>query len=418
MTPPALSLLIDDERNLPSHAAATAESAVDLLAANALRYTQQLCQFASVTPDDAGSFAWLWQKLVGLGFCCEEITEHGVRNLLATRRFGDGPTLAFAGHLDVVPANQPQLWRSPPFAAEIVDGEVVARGVADMKGAIACFIAALEQGLTEQTSTFARGSLQLLITCDEEGEAEFGTRLLIDTLRARNALPDYCLIGEPSSKQRIGDAIKIGRRGALSCAVQVSGKAGHVAYPKLADNAAHKVAAMVQALTSLTWDEGSDDFPGSSLQVTYINTGDFTDNIVPARAQLAFNIRHSHRYTQPDLVAIVTPILQAIDPQVQLDWQRPCPPYFTERHAPALDFIAIIEQQIHQQTGGFPLLCTSGGTSDGRFIASPATQVIELGLCYHSIHQRDERVPVAHLHELANLYCAILRQLHQAATPV
>lgn len=368
------------------------------LAKRALQLSQQLIRFASVTPADAGSFAFVWQQLTQLGFSCEDVSRDGVRNLVASRSFGVGATLAFAGHLDVVPAGTLTEWRHPPFAAVVEDGWLYGRGAADMKGAIGCFLAATE-ALVQQCS---RGRLMFLLTWDEEGDAEHGTAAIMQYLQQQRPelLPDFCLVGEPTCRQQLGDVIKIGRRGSLSAAIRFFGLQGHVAYPANCDNAAHHAATLATQLLAIKWDTGTAQLPGSSLQVTRLDSGDFTDNVVPGTCDLNFNIRYSSCYQEAELKTMVELLLQQLPCRVELEWQRPCWPYFNE----ADKFVSLTRTAIAAVTGVWPQLSTDGGTSDGRFIASAKTQVIEFGLRNNSIHQHNESVRVTELGQLAAIY--------------
>jgi succinyl-diaminopimelate desuccinylase len=365
---------------------------------NVIDLTKRLISYPSITPDDAGSFDFLFNYLTLLGFKCQEITEKGVRNLVATQYFGQGETLAFAGHLDVVPTGPEYLWRCLPFSGEILDGCIYGRGVADMKGAIACFIAAIESLLTR----CSRGTLMLLITCDEEGEAEHGTASIMRYLRdsAPEKIPDYCVVGEPSCKSALGDTIKIGRRGSLSGHIRVLGREGHVAYPRNCKNAAHYAVAIADKLLGIVWDEGTNQMPGTSLQITQLNSGEFVDNVVPGATDIHFNIRYSSVYSEQSLKAMINALLQPLAINITIDWQRPCAPYFNQ----ADDFVATISKAISKVVGITPALTTDGGTSDGRFIASEKTKVIEFGLKNKTIHQVNEHASIADLYSLTQIY--------------
>ncbi|RJE78359.1 succinyl-diaminopimelate desuccinylase [Pseudoalteromonas citrea] len=368
----------------------------------AIELTQHLVRFPSITPDDAGSFDYVCQYLKRLGFTCQEVTQHGVRNLIATQTFGQGKTFAFAGHLDVVPAGPIELWTSPPFAGNIISERLYGRGVADMKGGIACFIAAVE-GLLSQCN---KGKIMLLITCDEEGEAEHGTSCIMDKLNALGTahLPDYCLVGEPSSKVRLGDTVKIGRRGSLSGHIRVFGQQGHVAYPHNCQNAAHGAIVLSQRLLALEWDTGSITMPGTSLQITQLNSGEFVDNIVPGTTDICFNIRYSSLHSEHSLKQLIKKALLSDDIRYEIEWQRPCAPYFNK----ANQFVNTLNAAIENTVGIKPILTTDGGTSDGRFIASRHTEVIEFGLRNDNIHQVNESASLADIGDLAMIYQQVL----------
>ena len=368
----------------------------------AIELTQALVRFPSITPNDAGSFDFLVSRLKQAQFQCYEVMEQGVRNLVAVRRFGPGPTLAFAGHLDVVPTGASQLWLCPPFAGEILGERLYGRGVVDMKGGVACFIAAMES----QIESFDQGALMYLITCDEEGEAEYGTRVLMDYIRQHHPelIPQYCLVGEPSCKRHLGDTIKIGRRGSLSGRLRVYGQQGHVAYPHLCDNAAHHAVTLAQQLLLLEWDKGSIEMPGTSLQITQLNSGDFCDNVVPGLSEVAFNIRYSAKYTEQTLKKRLLDALHSTGRDFEIQWQRPCEPYFNE----ASQFVLVLQQAIDTHLGIRPTLSTDGGTSDGRFIASDDTQVIEFGLKNDTIHQVNESADIVDIGLLAKVYLSVI----------
>ncbi|KGJ97536.1 succinyl-diaminopimelate desuccinylase [Colwellia psychrerythraea] len=364
----------------------------------AIYLAKKLVSYPSITPDDAGSFDFLYNYLTSLGFNCREVTQQGVRNLIATQYFGEGETFAFAGHLDVVPTGPEHLWRCSPFSGEIIDECLYGRGIADMKGAIACFIAAIESLLTR----CSRGTLMLLITCDEEGEAEYGTASLMQYLRSKEPekIPDYCLVGEPSCKTTLGDTIKIGRRGALSGHIRVLGRQGHVAYPDNCENAAHYAVTIADKLLTINWDKGTKQMPGTSLQITQLSSGEFVDNIVPGITDIHFNIRYSSLYSEQHLKTIIDETLQLPHINIEIDWQRPCEPYFNS----ATDFVGIVSRAILKTVGIIPMLTTDGGTSDGRFIASDKTQVIEFGVKNETIHQVNEHVPLTDLYNLTQIY--------------
>ncbi|NQZ21706.1 MAG: succinyl-diaminopimelate desuccinylase [Colwellia sp.] len=370
----------------------------------AIELTRAMVRFPSITPDDAGCFSYLHSLLEDLHFVIEELTVNGVRNLIAKRVFGQGKRFAFAGHIDVVPAHHPELWCVTPFAADIVDGKLIGRGVVDMKGAIACFIAAVES----VNNKLNCGSLYILLTCDEEGEAEFGTKVIMNTLNERHEVLDMCLVGEPTAKYTVADTIKVGRRGAISARVLFTGKEGHVAYPQQAINAVHFAVKFSALLNQLTWDKGTEEIPGTSLQITYIQSSDFSDNIVPSQCEVRFNIRYSYKYSQPDLEHIVARLLTGINCTADIKWERPCIPYHTQ----GTELIEIISEAVYQESGIRPQLSASGGTSDGRFIANDHTQVVEVGLTNATIHQVNEGVDLDELYTLTRLYENIILKIH------
>ncbi|RLV58214.1 succinyl-diaminopimelate desuccinylase [Parashewanella curva] len=379
----------------------------------AIKYTQELIRKRSVTPEDAGCQTWLQEKLEALGFTVERFQDHDVSNLIAERKGQSDTRFAFAGHTDVVPASEPHLWQVPPFDAEIVDETLIGRGAVDMKSALAVMMAAMEDVLAEGYQP--KTCWQWLITSDEEGEAEYGTRTIVEKLLGRQAMPEYCLVGEPTSDNISGDVIKIGRRGAISGKMVVRGKQGHVAYAGHSRNAIHLASVIINALEEMVWDKGSDDFPGTSLQVTYVNSGDFTDNIVPGRCEICFNVRYSHRYTLAQIEQKIMDCLQKLPisnkslKQLEIEWERHCLPYFTKNEQ-ASSLIAMAERAVHRVTSCYPRLSTSGGTSDGRFIASEHCQVLELGLPNRTIHQVNERAKLQDIYQLYLIYVSLLKQ--------
>ena len=374
-----------------------------------LRQLTALLQRPSVTPDDAGCQDYLSGELTALGFHCRRWHLNGVDNMVA--RLGTGPVrIAFAGHTDVVPPGDSERWQAPPFAATVIDNEIIGRGVADMKGAIAAIMAAIKEA--HRGWDLDQYSFYLLLTSDEEGEAEHGTRDIVHRLAASDELPHLCIVGEPSADESTGDVIKVGRRGAISGELLIRGKAGHVAYPQFADNAAHKVTHIARQLCQLKWDSGSDDFPGTSLQITAIDTGPWTDNVIPGDSRLCFNLRFSHHHSIDSIQARIEALLACHGDSLELSWLRPCEPYLTEtgQHQ-GRDLVAEAEQAIMAVTHRFPRLSTSGGTSDGRFIARAGCQVVELGLPNHTIHQINERASLTDLRQLQAIYTRLLLQL-------
>lgn len=378
-----------------------------LTEARSLTYSMELMSRESVTPDDAGCQQWLMSKLQSLGFRCQQLNINGVKNFIA--EIGEGEqVVAFAGHTDVVPPGPLDKWHSHPFNPVIMGDELVGRGAADMKTGGAAMLAASER-LTNNHKTLNKRFLWL-ITSDEEGEAEFGSKAIQTYLQARGIALDYCIIGEPTAKYSTGDTIKIGRRGAISGRIEVHGRQGHVAYPQYADNAIHKMTKVMAALNNISWDEGSDDFPGTSLQVTHIDSGQFTDNIVPARCVICFNIRYSHHFDMDTLATLINERIAEVTDDFVLTWERPCEPYFTHSEY-SNSLIAAVEKAIHRNTGRFPVLSTAGGTSDGRFFAGENTQVVEVGVPNATIHQVNERIHVSDVITLEDIYFDLLEDI-------
>ncbi|WP_462158786.1 succinyl-diaminopimelate desuccinylase [Pseudoalteromonas sp. GB56] len=385
------------------HAAPITDTVSEL--ANEVRYLQQLIRFASVTPDEAGAIGWLSAQLEHRGFSCHRFTVEGVTNLIAQIEFGAGPKVAFCGHIDVVPAVASR-WLCDPFTGDIINGEIVGRGAADMKGGVAAMLEATDRLLLERPS---KGTFYWLITSDEEGEAEHGSALIADYLAQQGVVLDACLVGEPTSEQRVGDTIKNGRRGALSAKLKVTGKAGHVAYPDHTINAAHLGAQIAIALQEIAWCK---DIEGSrtSLQVTGLQVPNSLDNLVPAQCQINFNVRYSHGYRSHDIQSQIFAALSRWQEHINISWERPCEPYYTAGNN-HFDFITLVESAIFHCTHSYPKLSTSGGTSDGRFFANAHTQVIECGVRNHTIHQDNERVPVSDLIKITDIYTATLQKV-------
>lgn len=369
-------------------------------------YLQKLIQFKSVTPQQAGAIDWLAKQLTDLGFNCEQFTFNNVTNLIAKVSFGDGPRYAFSGHIDVVPASG-GAWRAEPFSGDIIDGAIYGRGASDMKGGVAAMLCASRALLANVAAK--KGTFYWLITSDEEGEAEYGSLLIAERLAQQGIQLDGCIVGEPTSHLHVGDTIKNGRRGALSARLVINGKAGHVAYPENTINAAHLSAEVIKRLTSITWQR---DEPSShtSLQVTGINIANVVDNMVPALCEMTFNIRYSHGYKSSDIKNEIQFALDDLQALLSVEWERPCEPFYTS-HQTRRCLLTQVEQAIFNVTGSYPLLSTSGGTSDGRFFANDYTQVIECGVRNNTIHQVNEHVPINDLLKIEKIYTQLLEQV-------
>ncbi len=368
----------------------------------------------SITPEDAGCQDVLSARLAALGFRLERLRFGTVDNLWA--RLGDStPVLAFAGHTDVVPPGPLEQWQSPPFAPELRDGLLFGRGAADMKGSLAAMITACERFLAAHPRP--RGSLAFLITSDEEGAAVDGTVRVVEHLQARGERIDWCLVGEPSSSARIGDVIKNGRRGSLNGRLLLRGVQGHVAYPHLAQNPIHAIGALLSALTDEVWDQGHDFFPPTSFQISNLRSGTGAVNVVPGELEMLFNFRFSPAVTVAALqertrLLVETALLnEEIKTgqvfQYDLDWTLSGLPFFT---APGT-LVAAAQAAIRAETGQDAELSTSGGTSDGRFIAPTGAQVIELGPLNATIHKINEQVAVDDLERLSRIYQGLLTRL-------
>ena len=364
----------------------------------------ELIRRPSVTPDDAGCQALIAGRLARLGFRTEPIRFGDVDNLWA--RHGDGaPLLLLLGHTDVVPTGPLDDWSSPPFEPAIRDGYLHGRGAADMKGGVAAMVTAVERFVERRPGH--GGSLALLLTSDEEGPAVDGVRRVTDLLVERGERIDWCLVGEPSSTDRLGDVVKNGRRGSLSGRIVVRGIQGHVAYPHLARNPVHDLARLLSKLADTVWDEGSADFPPTSFQVSNVTAGTGADNVIPGQAEAAFNFRYSTRHDRDSLVAAVESATRALDVDCRIDWRHSGGPFLTQPGR----LIEAVGDAVESVAGYRPALSTAGGTSDGRFIAPTGAEVVELGPVNASIHRIDERVLAADLDRLSEMYEGVIDRL-------
>jgi len=364
----------------------------------------ELIRCRSVTPDDAGCQALLENRLVPLGFTCETLRFNDVTNLWARRGTG-GPVLCFAGHTDVVPPGDIDEWHSDPFEPTFRDGELYARGSADMKSGLAAMILALEEFVA--THPNHNGSVAMLITSDEEGRARDGTLKVMETLAARNEVIDWCVLGEPSSQQQLGDIVRIGRRGSLTGMLSVRGIQGHVAYPHLADNPIRRFAPVLAELHHVEWDNGNAYFPPTSFQVVDVRAGVGAPNVTPAELTARFNFRYSTEWTHESLQQRVHEIFDAHDIDYEIEWHLSGKPFLTEPGT----LIDAVSQSVTEHTGKAPELSTGGGTSDGRFISPAGVDVVELGPVNASIHKIDEHVNVADVVTLKSMYRRILELL-------
>ena len=378
------------------------------LGGDVLDLTRALIARASVSPEDAGCQELLMERLRQVGFHTEPMRFGAVDNFWATRRGrgdGDAPCLAFAGHTDVVPPGPESAWRSPPFAPTIDDGFLYGRGAADMKSSLAAMVCAAERFVGKHANH--RGTLAFLITSDEEAEAVDGTARVVVALGERGERIDHCVVGEPSSHARLGDVIRVGRRGSLSGVATVHGVQGHVAYPEQADNPIHRAASTLHALSAMRWDDGDEDFPATSFQVSNIRAGTGAANVVPGRLECRFNFRFSPRTTPEALRRTVEQAFADSGAQCEVAWHLSGLPFIT----PSGALIAATSAAIAEVTGAPPRTSTSGGTSDGRFIAPTGAEVVELGPVNDTIHKVNERVRVADLAVLARVYERIMERL-------
>ena len=369
-----------------------------------LALAKQLIAEASVTPDDQNCQQLLAERLQALGFELEAMPFGDTRNLWA-RRGRSAPLVCFAGHTDVVPPGPLEKWASPPFAPTERDGRLYGRGAADMKTSIACFVTACERWVAEHPEH--NGSIALLITSDEEGDAFDGTTRVVDVLRQRGETIDYCIVGEPTAVSALGDTIKNGRRGSLSGSLTVKGKQGHIAYPHLAANPIHAAAPALAELAAIEWDAGNAYFPPTGFQISNIHAGTGATNVIPGTLEVKFNFRFSTESTAESLQQRVHAVLDAHGLDYDLQWSLSGLPFLTE----AGRLTEIAQQAVAEVCGVTAELSTTGGTSDGRFIKAIAKELIELGPCNESIHQIDENVKLDDIPRLSAVYEQMLRRL-------
>jgi succinyl-diaminopimelate desuccinylase len=369
-----------------------------------LELSKALIAHPSVTPDDKGCQQLLAERLEKIGFVIEALRFGDVDNLWACRGTTT-PLFAFAGHTDVVPTGPLANWTTDPFDPVVRDGYLFGRGSADMKSSIAAMVTACERFIAEHPDH--TGSIAFLITSDEEGPAVNGTVKVIEQLEARGKKITWCLVGEPSSKDQTGDTIKNGRRGSLNGVLTIKGRQGHVAYPQLADNPIHRAAPALAELAAVEWDHGNEFFPPTTFQMSNINAGTGADNVIPGTVELLFNLRFSTESTAKSLKSRVTAILDRHTLDYDIQWRLSGQPFLT----PAGELVEAARNAIEAAAGIATELSTSGGTSDGRFIAPTGAQVVELGPVNATIHQTNECVNVAELDKLSAIYEEILKQL-------
>lgn len=358
----------------------------------------------SITPDDAGCQQLLIERLSALGFECETLIFGTVTNLWA-RRGKASPMLCFAGHTDVVPPGDEAKWSSAPFTPTLNDGYLYGRGSADMKSGLAAMVVAIEQFLAANPDP--AGSLAMLITSDEEGRAREGTLKVVETLAARDEHIDWCVLGEPSSQETLGDVVRIGRRGSLSGILTVNGIQGHVAYPQTTDNPIRRFAPILAQLHEIEWDEGNEHFPPTSFQVVDVHSGAGATNVTPAQLTARFNLRYSTEWSYDTLQERVQRIFDEHDIDYELQWHLSGEPFLTQPGK----LIDAVSQAVTELSGNAPELSTGGGTSDGRFISPAGAEVVELGPVNASIHKIDERVRVDDVIKLTAMYRRIMELL-------
>lgn len=366
--------------------------------------TDDLIARRSLTPSDEGCIDLIEARLAPLGFHSERMDANGVSNLWI-RRGDTEPLVCFAGHTDVVPPGPLDAWQSDPFQAVERDGFLYGRGAADMKASLAAFVTGIEAFVVERPN--AQGSIALLLTSDEEGDAIDGTVRVVEALRARGETIDYCVVGEPTAVDRLGDTIKNGRRGSLSGKLTVRGQQGHVAYPHLARNPVHLAAPALAQLAGTKWDQGDAFFPPTTWQISNIHAGTGANNVIPGSLELLFNFRFAPVSTVDSLKARVQEVLDDHGLDYRIDWNLSAKPYIT----PPGKLVSAACRAVQRATGIEPTLSTSGGTSDGRFIAEICREVVELGPVNATIHKVDECIAIADLDVLPHIYAGILREL-------
>ncbi|PEH53279.1 succinyl-diaminopimelate desuccinylase [Yersinia kristensenii] len=364
---------------------------------------QQLIKRPSLSPNDAGCQEIMIQRLEAIGFTVEPMNFGDTLNFWAWR--GEGKTLAFAGHTDVVPTGDESHWSSPPFEPTIRDGMLYGRGAADMKGSLAAMVVAAERFVAAHPNH--QGRLAFMITSDEEAKAINGTVKVVNALMARHERLDYCLVGEPSSTDHVGDVVKNGRRGSITANLHIHGVQGHVAYPHLADNPVHRAMPALNELVATQWDEGNEFFPATSMQIANLHAGTGSNNVIPGEFYVQFNFRFSTELTDSIIKQRVEALLDRHQLNYTLEWVLSGQPFLTPRGA----LVDAVVNAIEHYTEITPQLLTTGGTSDGRFIALMGAQVVELGPVNATIHKVNECVHAADLQLLSRMYQRIMEQL-------
>jgi succinyl-diaminopimelate desuccinylase len=373
-------------------------------AAATLSLTRELIARRSITPKDEGCQTLLGERLARLGFGIEPVRRGEVTNLWA-RRGSASPLLCFIGHTDVVPTGPLDQWTSDPFVPTEREGKLFGRGAADMKTSIAAFVTAVEDFVARHGSH--KGSIALLITSDEEGPAVDGTVKVVELLKSRGERIDYCLVGEPTCVSTLGDTIKNGRRGSLSGVLRVKGVQAHIAYPHLGKNPVHKVAPAIAELAATEWDKGNDSFPPTTWQISNIHAGTGADNVTPNDVEIKFNFRFGTASTAESLKQRVHAVLDRHTLEYRLDWTLGAVPYLTPRGK----LVDALSAAIRDVTGAAPEVSTTGGTSDGRFIAEICKEVVEFGPVNASIHKLNEHIDLAAIEPLREIYQRVLVRL-------
>ena len=369
-----------------------------------LKLTEDLVKCKSITPDDAGCLEIIGRELAELGFDIHDLSSNNVSNLWATHG-SESPIFVFAGHTDVVPPGPIENWQHPPFNPTLENGYLYGRGTADMKGSLAAMITAARSYLTKNTNH--RGTLAFLLTSDEEGPAIHGTRHVIKKLQDRGTVLDYCLVGEPSSTDQLGDTVRIGRRGSLNAKITILGSQGHVAYPQLARNPIHEFSPALAKLTNLQIDKGNKHFPPTSLQISNISAGTGAQNVIPGSLSVDLNVRFNTEQSETSIKELITSVLRETEQEFEIKWQLSGNPFITKQG----QLRSAVKKAIKAVTGLTPEESTSGGTSDGRFIAPTGCEVVELGPKNRTIHKVNEQIAVSELLPLSEIYCHILGEI-------
>jgi len=369
-----------------------------------IELTKELIRLQSVTPNDAGCQALLSDRLVKSGFKVKHYPHDEVQNILLTHG-ENGPVFCFLGHTDVVPTGPGNQWTTPPFEPTERDGYLYGRGAADMKGSVAAIVTAMERFIAEHPNHI--GIIALLLTSDEEGQAIHGIRKVVDDLLNDGFQIKWCLVGEPSSSHSVGDTVKNGRRGSLLGRLHINGIQGHVAYPARASNPIHLVTPAINELCSKIWDQGNEFYSPTSFQISNINAGTGADNVIPGHIDVMFNFRYSTETTDEKLIKIVEGILNSHKLEYEMQWHSSGLPFLTDHG----DLLSATQETIKEITGIKTELSTTGGTSDGRFIAPTGAEVIELGPVNETIHKINERVKIDDLNTLSRIYQGILEKL-------
>ena len=369
-----------------------------------LRLTQELVRCESITPDDAGCLDIITRELADLSFDINNFSSNDVSNLWATHG-SESPIFVFAGHTDVVPPGPINDWQYPPFNPTLENGYLYGRGTADMKGSLAAMIIAAKTYLANNPNH--KGTLAFLLTSDEEGPAIDGTRHVIEELKAMGTVLDYCLVGEPSSNNQLGDTVRIGRRGSLNAKITIIGNQGHVAYPHLAKNPIHEFAPALARLTNLEIDKGNKHFPPTSLQISNISAGTGAQNVIPGSLSVDLNIRFNTEQSERSIKTLITSVLEETGQDFEIKWQLSGNPFITKQGK----LRTAVKLAIKTITGLTPEESTSGGTSDGRFIAPTGCEVVELGPKNRTIHKVNEHIAVSELMPLSEIYCHLLGEI-------